>query len=137
MARRRVFHPALLGVQRSRKQPALVLLPTPRHVDARNQEVNQLQEKVQKISQPDVAKAIAVGVRSIGNGTSAVLYQREFVVSTEIEQAMEDQEQIGWDHFMMSRMAKKWSAIGPNEAYIGIDGKYGKRSLRSTPLIPD
>ena len=89
----------------------------PDMLDARNQAVNRLQEKIQKISQPDVAKAIAVGVRSIGNSHSAGLYQREFVVSADIAQAMEDQDQIGWDHFMMSRMARKWSAIGPNESY--------------------
>lgn len=86
-------------------------------VEARNHEIQRLQENVTKITEPEVAKAIAVGVRSIGNSNLAMVYRREFVVSVENAHAMEDQEQIGWDHFMMSRMAMKWSEIGPTEAY--------------------
>ena len=76
-----------------------------------------LDEQVRKISVQEVADAIAVGIRSIGNESSADLYRREFVVSKEVAQAMTDQAQIGWDHFLMSRMAKTWSEIGPNEHF--------------------
>ncbi len=76
-----------------------------------------LDEQVRKISVKEVADAIAVGVRSIGQDNSADLYRREFVVSIDVTQAMTDQGQIGWDHFLMSRMAKKWTEIGPNEHY--------------------
>ena len=94
---------------------------------SRLEALRKLDEQVRKITQPEVADAIAVGVRSIGNDTSAILYRQEFVVATDVSQAMFDQEQIGWDHFLMGRIALKWSEIGPAENHRDKPQVWGKK----------
>ena len=57
------------------------------------------------------------GVRSITRKESAEIYSREFVCSQKLREAMDEQLQIGWSHFLQGRISSKWKEVGPNEAY--------------------
>ena len=88
-----------------------------RMVSVRNTVIQNFDAKVQKITSPEIAQALSVGIRSILGDANASVYRREFAPNKLVEQIMQRQEEIGWDHFLFGRMTRQWSELGPNESY--------------------
>ena len=72
-------------------------------------------EKIQPNTEGAVLAAIVAGVGNMGDNTS-VKYRSEFVTDRRIEQAMIDQESIGWVHFVRGRIANKFRSLGSTDS---------------------
>ena len=86
-------------------------------VEIRSREFRTLKDKLSSITDSTVVEAMLAGVRSITWKDSAEIYSREFVCSQKLKEAMDEQLQIGWSHFLQGRISSKWKEVGPNKSY--------------------
>ena len=96
-------------------------------VSARKLVIKNFDKQVQKITSPEIGQALSVGIRSVLGDANASVYRLEFAPNTVVGQAMQRQEDIGWDHFLFGRMTRQWSVLGPNESYEEKPKQWGKK----------
>lgn len=80
-------------------------------------------KSLRKITDIQVSTAIEVGIGGIGGEYSAT-FQEQFTTNSRVKRAFTEQETIGWDQFVLCRMAKSWSELGPLMEPNGCQ-KYG------------
>ena len=86
--------------------------------EQRRRELEKFESKVLRITEPEVAKLILIGICSLVDTEDTALYRDEFVTSKNVAEAMKLQEEIGWEHFTRGRFLKIWSTCGPNEKFV-------------------
>ncbi len=80
----------------------------------RHREHSKFIQRIRSITNKQVSDAIEVATRQLG-GSSLQIYSTEFVTSTHISHAITAQSDIGWEHFLLGRLAREWREIGPRE----------------------
>ena len=94
---------------------------------AREKDWRQLDRKISSCTHPTVGKAIIACLHSVTSITAASIYREEFVNDRMLALALEEQEEIGWDHFLLGRMSNRWKSIGPSEEYLGNSDGWARK----------
>lgn len=96
------------------KQPHILLFPlnNARALDGR---MENLQQKNISNHRTRHSGHYLNGIQKRQMTVNMGVYKQELATSRLIKTAPESQERIGWDHFMMGRIAKPWKSVGPTE----------------------
>ena len=74
--------------------------------EGRQREYMKLQQFLRKTTAEDVIKAIEAGIGGIGENTSNI-FRDQFVTDDRVAQVFTEQDTIGWNQFVVGRIAKR------------------------------
>ena len=80
--------------------------------EGRKREFIKLQQFIRKTTVEEVTQAIEAGISGIGRDINSI-FRDQFATNKRVAQVFTEQDMIGWEHFVLGRVAKSWSDIGP------------------------
>ena len=100
--------------------------------NVRRKELLKLKASIFEITEPIAGNALIAGIQSIINDYDVGIYSREFASTTPLADAMEEQQTIGWNHFLQGRMSLKWKLVGPLKSFRGDKDKWAQLIVAKT-----
>lgn len=88
-------------------------------------EFDRFAAKLKPITAEEVHSALLVGVGNLGTTVSAK-YQSEFVTNRMVAQAMNEQSDIGWEHFVRGRISTTFGSIGPIDTTSPLSSQWAR-----------
>ena len=92
----------------------------------RTQAFLRLKATILEITDYTVGMAIIAGLQSVFDDYDIGIYAREFVSTRFLSEAMEEQQKIGWSHFLYGRISLKWKQIGPTDSFRNDKDSWSK-----------
>ena len=100
--------------------------------NVRTKELLKLKASIFEITETTAGNAIIAGIQSIIDDYDVGIYSREFASTTLLADAMDEQQTIGWNHFLQGRISLKWKLVGPSASFRGDKNNWAQQIVAKT-----